>query len=68
MKYANADVLVDTLIAENGYAYATGYLTSIISSMGYELNLTKRQMKLLEELLEKRTAEIRTQKTLDNTV
>ena len=56
--YSNASELTDALVRYNNYAYATGYLTSVITSLGWELNLTQRQVERLALLLDKRTAEV----------
>lgn len=56
--YSNANELIDALVQHKGYAYATGYLTSVITSLGYELNLTQRQVERLALLLHRRTAEV----------
>ena len=56
--YSNANELIDALVQHKGYAYATGYLTSVITSLGYELNLNRRQTERLALLLSQRAAEV----------
>jgi len=52
------DRLREALLAENNdsYAYTTGYLGSIISQLPQVLNLSKKQVRMLEELLRDDTA------------
>lgn len=56
--YNNTNELIDALVQHKGYAYATGYLSSVITSLGWELNLTQRQVERLALLLDKRTVEV----------
>lgn len=56
--YASMAEFTDQLVKNHGYAYATGYLSSTISGLGYELNLNRRQIARLEQLIAQRTADI----------
>jgi len=46
------DKLNKELIDYNGYAYAAGYLESVIRNLAWSINLNKKQIELLKGSLE----------------
>lgn len=45
--------LLDVLIERDGYAYAAGYLISVLEYLPYSVNLNAKQEKAFREYIEK---------------
>ena len=58
MSKYNTQALVDVLLERgnqtkgDGYAYTTGYLTSVIENLSYNIKLNAKQEKALREYIE----------------